>query len=74
MKATIYVESDQFNKEDVRALLQSIRSCEMASFPDKEIRIQVNTPELTSAEMEEILNSIKPPYKYGPEIFHVKKE
>ncbi len=69
MKTTIHLQSDQLNKEDVRTLLQAIRLCEMATFPDKEIRILVEVPELTAAETEEILKSIKPPYKYGPEIF-----
>ncbi len=68
MKTIIHVQSDQLNKEDVRTLLQAIRLCERATFPDKEIRIFVEVPELTAAETEEVLKSIKPPYKYGPEI------
>ena len=66
MKTTIQVQSDQLNKEDVTALLQAIRLCEMATFPDKEIRIRVEVPELTAAETKEILTSIKPSFKYGP--------
>ena len=69
MKTTIHLQSDQLNKEDVRTLLQAIRLCEMVTFPDKEIRIPVEVPELTTAETTEILKSIKPPYKYGPEVF-----
>ena len=69
MKTTIHVQSDQLNKEDVRDLLQAIRLCERATFPDKEIRVLVEVPELTTAETIEIFKSIKPPYKYGPEIF-----
>jgi excisionase family DNA binding protein len=65
MKTTIQLQSDQLSKEDVRALLQAIRLCEVATFPDKEIRVLVDVPELTTAETEEILTSIKPPYKYG---------
>lgn len=70
MITTIHVQSDQLNKEDVRALLQAIRLCESATFPDKEIRILVDVPELKTSEVNEILTSIKPPYKYGPEIFN----
>jgi len=70
MKTTIHLQSDRLNKEDVRALLQAIRLCEMATFPDKKIRILVEVPELTTAETNEILKSIKPSFKYGPEIFH----
>ncbi len=53
----------------MRTLLQAIRLCEMATFPDKELRILLEVPELTSTEMNEILKSIKPPYKYGPQSF-----
>lgn len=69
MKTAIHVQSDQLDKEDVRALLQAIRLCETGTFPDKEIRILVEVPELTGDETEEILTSIKPPFKYGLEIF-----
>jgi hypothetical protein len=69
MKIAIHLHSDQLNKDDVRALLQAIRLCEKATFPDKEIRILVEVPELTVAETKEIMMSIKPPYKYGLEIF-----
>ena len=68
MKTAVLVSSDQLNKEDMRALLQAIRSCEVANFPDKEIRITVEVPELTADETEDILASIKPPFKYGPKI------
>lgn len=68
MRTSIYLESDQFDKEDIRALLQAIRLCEMATFPNKVIRILVKVPEMQTSEVEEILASIKPPYKHGPEI------
>jgi hypothetical protein len=54
----------------VRALLQAIRLFEMATFPDKEIRILVDVPELKTSEVNEILKSIKPGFKYGLEIFN----
>lgn len=69
MKTNIQVQSDQLSKEDVRTLLQAIRLCERANFPDKEILILVEVPELTATETEEILKNIKPAYKYGPLIF-----
>ncbi|MBA7670191.1 hypothetical protein ES703_78336 [subsurface metagenome] len=75
MKVNLSVKSDQLNKEDLRALLQAIRDCEMATFPDKEIYVAAEAPELSTDEMTEILTSIKPPYNYGPVIFkYAEKE
>jgi hypothetical protein len=68
MKTTFRLESDQLNKEDLRILLQAVRLCEMANFPNKEIRIFIEVPELTTDEMNQILKSIKPPYGWGPKI------
>ena len=61
--------SQQLDKEELRCLLQSIRDCEMKSFPDKEISIWIKVPELPTAECAEMLASIKPPYKHGPITF-----
>jgi len=72
METTISLRSNQLNKEDVRALLQAIRLCEMATFPNKEIYIWVEVPELTTDEMNEILKSIKPPYKWGPKVITLR--
>lgn len=69
MKVKVSLTSDQLDKEDLRALLQAIRACEMATFPDKEISIMVEAPDLSMDEMGEILRSIKPPYKRGPFTF-----
>jgi phosphoribosylpyrophosphate synthetase len=74
MKTTICVQSEQLNKEDVRALLQAIRLCEMATFPDKEIYIKVEVPEISTDDVTKILNSIKPPFKWGPKIINYGKE
>jgi hypothetical protein len=75
MKVNLSVKSDQLNKEDLRALLQAIRDCEMATFPDKEIYVSAEAPQLNADEMTEILTSIKPPYNYGPMIFkYAEKE
>jgi len=66
VKVNISVKSDQLNKEDLRALLQAIRDCEMATFPDKEIYVLCEVPEMTEDDTRDILTSIKPPYDYGP--------
>lgn len=69
MKVILQVKSEQLNKDDLRLLLQAVRDCEQKNFKDKEIFIRAEAPELTGAEMLEILTSIKPPYNYGPVIF-----
>lgn len=74
MKVNLSVKSDQLSKEDLRALLQAIRDCEKATFPDKEIYVSAEAPELSTDEMTEILTSIKPPYDYGPVIFKYAEE
>ncbi|MBA7695288.1 hypothetical protein ES703_103911 [subsurface metagenome] len=74
MKVNVSIKSDQLTKEDLRALLQAIRDCEMATFPNKEIYVSAETPELSTDDMKEILTSIKPPYNYGPVIFKYKEE
>ena len=66
MKVNISVKSDQLNKEDLRALLQAIRDCEMATFPDKEIYVLCEVPEMTEDDTRDILTRIKPPYGYVP--------
>jgi len=65
VKVTIY--SQQLIKEELRDLIQGIRDCEQRSFPDKEISIWIEAPELSAAESKEILASIKPPY-LGPRL------
>lgn len=68
MKVKLIFESQQLTKEDLQRLIQSIRDCEIINFPDKEIAIWIEAPELSTEECEQILASIKPPYKYkyGP--------
>ena len=68
MKVKLSLESEQLTKEELQRLIQSIRDCEQESFPDKEIAIWIEAPELSTRECEQILASIKPPYKYkyGP--------
>ncbi|MBA7647866.1 hypothetical protein ES703_55645 [subsurface metagenome] len=74
MILNISVKSEQLNVEDLRALLQAVRDCEMANFPDKEIHVYIEVPQLNMAETVEILTSIKPPYKHGPTIFRLQEE
>ena len=74
MKVNLSVKSDQLNKEDLRALLQAIRDCEMATFPGKEIYVSAEAPELTTDEMTGIVTSIKPPYNYGPVVFKYEEK
>jgi hypothetical protein len=69
MEVTCTIKSKQLSKEELQALIQGIRDAEQRSFPDKEIFIWIDAPELNKAELSEILTSIKPPYKYGP--FHL---
>lgn len=71
MKVKVTIQSQQLSKEELQLLIQAIRDCEQKSFPDKEIFIWVDVPELTSAEASEILASIKPPYTGGGAIFRI---
>jgi len=69
MKINMSIKSEQLNKEDLRALLQAIRDCEMSTFREKEIFIGVEAPDMSGSDMTDVLTSIKPPYDYGPVIF-----
>ncbi len=71
MKVKLSLESEQLTKEELQLLIQGIRDCEQESFPDKEISILIQAPELSVQECEQILASIKPPYKYKYGPFHV---
>jgi len=62
MKVKVTLQSQQLSKEELLLLIQSIRDCEQKFFPDREIYIWIDAPELTTAEATEILTSIKPPY------------
>lgn len=72
MKVKLTLESKELTKEELRCLIQSIRDCEIKYFPQKEISIWVEVPELPTAECTEILASIKPPYKYGPSVRQIR--
>ncbi len=61
MKVRLSLESQQLTKEELQRLIQSIRDCEQKSFRDK---AWIEAPELSASECEQILASIKPPYKY----------
>jgi len=71
VKIKLTVESQQLDKEELRHLIQAIRDCEQSSFPDKEIFIWVEAPELSAAEASNILASIKPAYRSG--VITIKK-
>ena len=68
MEIKLTLESQQLTMEDLKHLVQSIRDCEQKSFPDKEIFIWIEAPELTSAECAEILTSIKPAFGWDIKI------
>jgi len=68
MEIKLTLESQQLTMEDLKHLVQSIRDCEQKTFPDKEIFIWIEAPELTSAECAEILTSIKPAFGWGIKI------
>ncbi|MBA7506556.1 hypothetical protein ES706_05248 [subsurface metagenome] len=69
MRVKVTIQSKELSKEELRRLIQSIRDCEQKHFPDKEIFIWLDLPQLTREETAGVLTSIKPPYKYGP--FHL---
>jgi hypothetical protein len=74
MLTAVIVRSEELDKDDVRALLQAIRDCEMSNFAEKAITITVHAPALSQEESTEILTSIEPPYEIGPFIFTKEKE
>ena len=65
MKVKLSLESEQLTKDELQDLIQSIRDCELESFPDKKISIWIESPGLSASECKQILASIKPPYKLG---------
>ena len=73
MEVRIIIESRQLTGEELQHLLQSIRDCERKSFPDKEITIHVEVPELSAAECRDLLAGIKPPYEWGPVIIDLNR-
>ena len=72
MEVKVTIQSKALSKEELRCLLQSIRDCEQEFFPDREISIWIEVPELTTVECTEILTSIRPPYKYGPSVRQIR--
>jgi hypothetical protein len=73
VKSKFILESDELDKEDLRALLQSVRDCEIKNFPNKLISIMMYVPELSEDDTKGILTSIKPPYEVGPMVFRFKE-
>ena len=68
MRVKVTIQSNELSRDDLQALLQAIRDCEQRFFKDKQIWVRVDAPDLSSAEMTEVLTSINPPYEYGPVI------
>lgn len=64
MKSRIVIESEELSKEDLRAILQVIRTTEHKFFPDKNIFIMLDTPELSLKEATDLLASLNPPLPY----------
>ena len=73
MEVTVIIQSEELSKEELHVLIQAIRACEQKSFPDKEIALWIEVPQLTKAECAEILASINPPYKYGPITLNLRR-
>jgi len=69
LETKILIESRQLSKEELRVILQVIRTTEQKIFPEKELSIVVMAPDLTTQEMLELLDSINPPLRYGPVVF-----
>jgi len=69
----VIIQSRELTKEEVQLLLQGVRDCETKHFPDKQISIWLEVPDMSTGECTEILTSIKPPFKYGP-IIGIKGE
>ena len=65
MHSIITIRSSQLDKDDLGKLLQSLRDCEQANFPDKVISIIIEVPEMPSKESLKILNEIKPAFREG---------
>lgn len=74
MKTILVISSKDLETPDLKALLQAIRDCEVANFPEKDIHIKIDVPELTTDSVKELLTSIKPPFKFGPLLFKFREE
>ena len=66
MEVTVIIQSKELSKEELQALIQGIRDCEQGSFRDKQLFIGIEARGLSRQEMNQVLASIKPAYKYGP--------
>lgn len=70
MKTNMILYSNELTKVDLRLLLQAIRDCVRRT--EKFIGIFVSVDDLTTAECEEIVASVQPPFKYGPRVYGSK--
>ena len=65
MNSVITIRSSQLGKDDLKKLLQSIRDCEQANFPDKVVSIILEVPEMSEEEGVKLLKGIKPTFGVG---------
>ena len=65
MNSVITIRSSQLDKDDLKKLLQSIRHCEQANFPDKVISITMDVPEMPVEEVVKLIKGIKPDFGGG---------
>lgn len=61
MKTEISIKSDYLTPEELRGLLQVIRTAEQRFFPDKAILILVDAPDMKVQEVTDLLASLNPP-------------
>lgn len=73
MRINLSIKSDELDKDDLRALLQALRTIEQTAFKDKKIFISCEAPDMSNEDMAEVLCSIRPSYNYGPVIFKYLK-
>lgn len=73
MKIKLTIKSDELDKDDLRALLQAIRTIEQTAFKEKKIYVSCEAPDMPTKDMAEVLSKIDPPYDYGPVIFKYLK-
>ncbi len=62
MNITIQLMCEGFSKEELQILLQAIRDCEKTNFPQKNLMMLLDVPDLTVDELTDIIQGLKPPF------------
>ena len=62
MEVKLMVHSKELSSEELLALLQAVRDCEMRHFKKKTIGIWIDAPQLSAAEAKNILGKVQPPF------------